>query len=127
MIKCDCGKMISKKTLPTHIKTKTHKNKIARINKNKQEEKVHIADKFYIAKKTLPRYYETINGKSKNVTAMKFFKGQDNDRIYCKEIHSNEGVFIVVAAILYRKKKTTKLNEQQINLIEKVAQFEYEI
>ena len=70
---------------------------------------------------------EEINGKSKNVNAMKFFKGQDNDRIYCKEIHSNEGVFIVVAAILYRKKKTTKLNEQQINLIEKVAQFEYEI
>lgn len=29
---------------------------------------------------------EAINKKCKDVTAMKFFKGQDNDRIYCKEI-----------------------------------------
>jgi ABC-type cobalamin/Fe3+-siderophores transport system ATPase subunit len=70
---------------------------------------------------------EEINSKSKNVTAMKFFKGQDNDRIYCKEIHSAEGTFIVVAAILYKKKKTKKLNQQQINIIEKVAKYQYEI
>ena len=70
---------------------------------------------------------EEVNSKSKNVTAMKFFKGQDNDRLYCKEILSSEGTFIVVAAILYKKKKTKKLNQQQINLIEKVAKYQYEI
>lgn len=70
---------------------------------------------------------EEINKKCKNVTAMKFFKGQDNDRIYCKEIHTIEGTFIVVAAILYEKKKTTKLNQKQIHLIEKVGGYEYEI
>ncbi len=58
---------------------------------------------------------------------MKFFKGQENDRIYCKEIHTPEGIFIVVAAILYEKKKATKLNKEQINLIEKIGGYEYEI
>jgi hypothetical protein len=70
---------------------------------------------------------EDINDKCKDVTAMKFFKGQDNDRIYCKEVHSAEGTFIVVAAILYEKKKTQKLNQQQINIIEKVGGYNYEI
>ena len=65
--------------------------------------------------------------KCKDVTAMKFFKGQENDRIYCKEVHSTEGTFIVVAAILYERKKTTKVNQEQINLIEKVANYQYEI
>ncbi len=70
---------------------------------------------------------EEVNNKCKDVTAMKFFKGQDNDRIYCKEVHSVGGTFIVVAAILYEKKKTKKLNQEQINLIEKVANYDYEI
>jgi hypothetical protein len=70
---------------------------------------------------------EEINNKSKGVTAMKFFKGQDNDRIYCKEIHSAAGTFVVVAAILYEKKKTTRLNQEQINIIEKVGGYNYEI
>lgn len=70
---------------------------------------------------------EEVNSKCKGVTAMKFFKGQDNDRIYCKEVHSADGTFIVVAAILYKRKKTTKLNREQIKLIEKVANYEYEI
>jgi hypothetical protein len=70
---------------------------------------------------------EDINDKCKDVTAMKFFKGQDNDRIYCKEIHSVEGTFIVVAAILYEKKKTQKLNQEQKNIIEKVGGYNYEI
>jgi hypothetical protein len=70
---------------------------------------------------------ESINSRCKDVTAMKFFKGQENDRIYCKEIHSSEGKFIVVAAILYENKKTTRLKQEQINLLEKVETFEYEI
>lgn len=70
---------------------------------------------------------EDINEKCKDVTAMKFFKGQDNDRIYCKEVHSKKGSFIVVASILYQKKKTTKLTQAQKNTIEKVASYKYEI
>src|SRR5690606_32480409 len=56
---------------------------------------------------------EDINENCKNVTAMKFFKGQDNDRIYCKEIRSDDGIFVVVTAILYKKKKNTKLTVSQ--------------
>ncbi len=70
---------------------------------------------------------EEVNSKSKNVTAMKFFKGQDNDRIYCQEILSSEGSLVIIAAELYKKKKTKKLNKQQINLINKVAKYQYEI
>lgn len=58
---------------------------------------------------------------------MKFFKGQDNDRIYCKEVHSSNGTHIVVAAILYLKKKTTKLTNEQKLIIEKVGGYDYEI
>lgn len=70
---------------------------------------------------------EEINEKCKNVTAMKFFKGQDNDRIYCKEVHSSKGTFIVVAAILFENKKSQKVNQIQKNIIEKVGGFSYEI
>ena len=70
---------------------------------------------------------EDINHKCKDVTAMKFFKGQENDRIYCKEVHSTSGTHIVVAAILYEKKKTTKLTQKQKNIIEKVGGYNYEI
>ena len=58
---------------------------------------------------------------------MKFFKGQENDRIYCKEVNTISGTFVVIAAVLYEKKKTNKLNQKQINIIEKVGGFEYEI
>ena len=58
---------------------------------------------------------------------MKFFKGQENDRIYCKEIHNHSGTFIVVAAVLYEKKKTSGLNKDQKAIIEKVGRYTYEI
>ena len=70
---------------------------------------------------------EEINDKCKGVTAMKFFKGQENDRIYCKEVHSISGTFIVVTAILLEKKKTTKLTNEQITIIETVGGYTYEI
>jgi hypothetical protein len=44
---------------------------------------------------------------------MKFFKGQENDRIYCKEINTTDGTFIVVCAVLYETKKSTKLTQEQ--------------
>ena len=70
---------------------------------------------------------EDISERCKDVTAMKFFKGQENDRIYCKEIHSSSGSYIVVAAILHQRKKSTRLTKREINLIEKVGGYQYEI
>lgn len=58
---------------------------------------------------------------------MKFFKGQENDRIYCKEVHAVSGAFIVVTALLFEKKKTTKLSQEQISIIETVGGYTYEI
>lgn len=69
---------------------------------------------------------EDINNKCKDVTAMKFFKGQENDRIYCKEIHNHKGVFIVVAAVLYEKKKSGKLTKEQKNIINAIGGYDYE-
>ncbi len=70
---------------------------------------------------------ENINDRCKQVTAMKFFKGQENARIYCKEIHQKDKVFVVVAAELLERKKAQKNKQREINLIEKVAGYEYDI
>jgi len=70
---------------------------------------------------------EEINDKCLGVTAMKFFKGQENDRIYCKEQKSEEGLFIIVTAEIYQKKKTDKVSKKEIPIIEKVGQYEYKI
>jgi hypothetical protein len=58
---------------------------------------------------------------------MKFFKGQENDRIYCKEIKDENGTHIVVTAIVHERKKSKKLSSKEISLIEKVGGFSYEI
>lgn len=70
---------------------------------------------------------EDFNAKSKDVTAMKFFKGQENDRLYCREIVTDEGTFVVVAAHLLLRKKNQKLNAHQRALIEKIADYAYTI
>ena len=70
---------------------------------------------------------EDINEKCKNVTAMKLFKGQENDRIYCKEIRTIKGIHVVITCELLERKKTTKLTQREINIIEKVAKYEYKI
>ncbi|MGZ5244598.1 MAG: hypothetical protein ACXWEY_11210 [Bacteroidia bacterium] len=77
----------------------------------------------------MPELYdkEEPNKKCKGVTAMKPFKGGDNDRIYCKEFTTVKGTFIVITAELLLKKKTQSLNSKQIHLIEKVASYEYDI
>lgn len=63
--------------------------------------------------------------KSKGVRAMKFFKGQENARIYCKEISSSDRTFIVIMASLHESKKTQKLRQKERNLIHKIANYEY--
>lgn len=70
---------------------------------------------------------QEINDKCRGVTAMKFFLGKKNDRIYCKEQQTNEGLFIIVAAVVYEGKKTRKISEKEIPIIEKIGQYEYEI
>jgi len=68
---------------------------------------------------------ENINEQCRDVTAMKFFKGGSNDRIYCKEVKTDEGVFVVVAARLHEKKKSQKNSKREITEIEIVGQYEY--
>jgi len=58
---------------------------------------------------------------------MKFFKGQENDRIYCKEIIEDGKVFIVIMAILLEKKKNRKVKQRERNAIHKVGSYKYEI
>lgn len=70
---------------------------------------------------------EDINHKCKDVTAIKFFKGQENDRIYCKEIKSNPNLYVTVMCILHLKKKSQHNSNREIISIETVAEYEYEI
>jgi hypothetical protein len=70
---------------------------------------------------------ENINNRCKQVTAMKFFKGQENARIYCKEIRQKDKMFVVITAELLERKKNQENRQKEINLIEKVAGYEYEI
>ncbi len=58
---------------------------------------------------------------------MKFFKGQSNDRIYCKELTIEDKTFVIILAELLEKKKTQGINQKVKDLIEKVADYEYEI
>lgn len=70
---------------------------------------------------------EAINKKCKDVTAMKFFKGQENDRIYCKEIKTYSGTHIIVTAVLHERKKTNDLSSKEIEIINKIGGYNYEI
>ncbi len=69
---------------------------------------------------------EDIDEKSKAVRAMKFFKGQENDRIYCQEVTLPDGTNVVVMAALREKKKGQGLKQVEKNLIHSVAEKVYE-
>jgi hypothetical protein len=88
----------------------------------------HIVDLLLGGHKN-PQLYdkEEINEKCRGVTAMKFFKGQENDRIYCKEQRTAEGLFIIVTAVVYERKKTQGVSKKEIPIIENIGQYEYEI
>lgn len=68
---------------------------------------------------------EEPDDKSKGVRAMKFFKGQENARVYCKEITLNNKKFIVIAAELLSRKKQSKLTFKELNIKHRVASYEY--
>lgn len=70
---------------------------------------------------------ENINDKCKDVTAMKFFKGYSNDRIYCKEISLEDKTFVIIACELFEKKKTQKNSKKNTPVIEKIGKANYEI
>jgi hypothetical protein len=70
---------------------------------------------------------EDINNKATDVTAMKFFKGGSNDRIYCKEETLDDKTFIVIICELFEKKKSQKNKQVHNNIINKIAKYEYEI
>lgn len=70
--------------------------------------------------------YEKINERAIQITAMKFFKGQENDRIYCKEYHVRGKTKIVVAILLYEKKKTQKNDKRIKAVIETISTYDYE-
>jgi hypothetical protein len=70
---------------------------------------------------------ENINDKCKDVTAMKFFKGNSNDRIYCKEVSLEDKTYVIIACELYEKKKTQKNNNITKGIINKIGNETYEI
>ena len=97
------------------LRSDKHKKKFALIQKHLLEglRNTDLYDK------------ENINDKCKDVTAMKFFKGGSNDRLYCKEVSTEEGIRIVITSILHEKKKSQKNSNREITKIETVASYEY--
>lgn len=75
----------------------------------------------------MPQLYdkEDPDIKSKGVRAMKFFKGQENARIYCREVTMDDRTFIIIASELLLSKKTQKINQKILNIIHKVACYDY--
>lgn len=69
---------------------------------------------------------ENINAKCKNVTAMKFKRGL-NTRIYCKEVKQKNKTLVIIASELHPSKKNQKNKSKEINLINKVGGYDYEI
>lgn len=70
---------------------------------------------------------EDINSKSKRVTAMKFFKGHENDRIYCLEQKLDGVLYCVICCELLKRKKTSKLSSKEKSIINKISNYEFEI
>lgn len=68
---------------------------------------------------------EEIDSKSKGVRAIKFFKGQENARVYCKEVTKDEKIMVVVAVEVLERKKQTKLTHKERNIIHRVSSYEY--
>lgn len=131
-MKRKCEHMISAKDgkRAIYIDVDNKEEILAYINQDKRHKKkfLYITEIILGGHRNTEVYdKEDINEKCKDVTAMKFFKGQENDRIYCKEIKSKEGTFIVVTAVLYEKKKSEGVTSKEIPMINKVGSYEYEI
>ena len=69
---------------------------------------------------------ENIEKGCEHVTAIKLFKGGQNIRIYCQQF-SDKGKdqFIIIASELLEKKKSQKNSKKELNIIRRVASYEY--
>ena len=74
---------------------------------------------------------EGFDAETKDITAMRLHVGQENDRIYCKEISrkdsEGESIKVVIMGILHFHKETRKQSEEEKRLIKKLAKYEYDI
>jgi len=98
------------------------------IKKNKLEKKFDLICRVILSGVRNPEMYdkENINNKCRDVTAMKF-KGNLNPRIYCKEVKMRDKTHVVIASELHPGKKNKKNKSKEINLINKVGGYDYEI
>ncbi len=69
---------------------------------------------------------EEPDARSKGVRAMKFFKGQENARIYCREVTMEDKTFVIIASELLTRKKTQKISNKILTIIHKVASYDYQ-
>lgn len=98
------------------------------LNKNNLNKKFDLICRTILAGIRNTELYdkENINNKCKDVTAMKF-KGNLNPRIYCKEVKLRDKTLVIIASELHSSKKNKKNKSKEINLINKVGSYEYEI
>lgn len=68
---------------------------------------------------------EDFDSTAGNVFVMKFFNGQENDRIYCKEQRTKHGIHIIIGAAQLLGKQSNKVSK--ILIINKILKYEYEI
>ena len=100
-----------------------------------QRHKDKFLDIVAVVKEGLSNRYlykrEKLDNDTKDITAMRFFVGQENDRIYCKEISridpiTREPVKVVVMAALHLHKTSETLSDIEKGIIKKIATHEYE-
>lgn len=125
-----CEKIIigSKKSI--YIDSLNKKEILNYLNKDKRHKtKFRFISEILISGLYNSKVYrrEDINNNCKDVYAMRFFVNQENDRIYCKELNSKDGIRIVIMAILHESKKAQKLSSKEISKIEKIGGYIYEV
>lgn len=68
---------------------------------------------------------EKLDGEVNAIWAMRFFVGQENDRIYCQQTTFNGKKAFVLSSLLLHK-ETDENGPREIAEIEKVSNYEYE-
>jgi hypothetical protein len=69
--------------------------------------------------------WEKIDKDHTNVWAMRFFVGQENDRIYCQEVFEGDRKIVIMAA-LHLSKKERENTEREVSVIKTVSKYVYE-
>jgi Txe/YoeB family toxin of Txe-Axe toxin-antitoxin module len=68
---------------------------------------------------------EKLNSDVNNMWAMRFFVGQENDRIYCQE-KSEGGIKIFILCYLHLHKTSDELSDAEKTLLTNLSKYEYE-